>query len=104
MAYTLRHKQHVSVDLIYARLLQRQKQLSTLSPLFFFWAFFQPFFYGKGSSLLLLMGACWKGPQAPSILCLPAKTLLPVGAFLLLIQGLSDFIKNIVFVAKGEQL
>jgi TRAP-type mannitol/chloroaromatic compound transport system permease small subunit len=43
-------------------------------------------------------------PSAFNFYVFPAKTLLPIGAFLLLAQGISDLIKNIVFVVKGEQL
>jgi TRAP-type mannitol/chloroaromatic compound transport system permease small subunit len=34
----------------------------------------------------------------------PAKTVIPVTAFLLLIQGISEVIKKIVFLKTGEEL
>jgi len=34
----------------------------------------------------------------------PIKTVIPLTAFLLLIQGISDFLKNIIFVTRGERL
>jgi TRAP-type mannitol/chloroaromatic compound transport system permease small subunit len=57
---------------------------------------------------IIFAGTSWamleRTPSAFNFYVFPAKTLLPLGIFLLFIQGLSDFIKNIVFLAKGEQL
>jgi TRAP-type mannitol/chloroaromatic compound transport system permease small subunit len=105
MAYTLRHKQHVSVDLIYARFTPKTKAMVDIITFIFFLGFFSTIFLWKG---IVFAATSWgmleRTPSAFNFYVFPAKTLLPVGAFLLLIQGLSDFIKNIVFVAKGEQL
>jgi TRAP-type mannitol/chloroaromatic compound transport system permease small subunit len=43
-------------------------------------------------------------PTAFNPIVYPAKTILPVGALLLLLQGLADFAKSIVFLVKGERL
>jgi TRAP-type mannitol/chloroaromatic compound transport system permease small subunit len=34
----------------------------------------------------------------------PLKTVIPLTALMLFIQGISDFLKNLIFVAKGEML
>jgi TRAP-type mannitol/chloroaromatic compound transport system permease small subunit len=86
MAYTLRHKQHVSVDLIYARLTPKTKAIVDIITFIFFWAFFQPFFYGKDRLAATSWGMLERTPSAFNFYVFPAKTLLPVGAFLLLIQ------------------
>jgi len=105
MAYTLRYKQHVAVDLIYARFTPKTKAILDIITFIFFLGFFSFIFLWKG---IVFAATSWgmleRTPSAFNFYVFPAKTLLPVGAFLLLIQGLSDFIKNIVFVAKGEKL
>jgi TRAP-type mannitol/chloroaromatic compound transport system permease small subunit len=105
MAYTLRYKQHVSVDLIYGRFTPKTKAIVDIITFILFLGFFSTIFLWKGIVFAATSWAMWeRTPSAFNFYVFPAKTLLPVGAFLLLLQGLSDFIKNIVFVAKGEQL
>ena len=105
MAYTLRYKQHVSVDLIYGRFTPKTKAILDIITFIFFLGFFSIIFLWKG---IIFAATSWamleRTPSAFNFYVFPAKTLLPVGVFLLLVQGLSDFIKNIVFVAKGEKL
>jgi len=71
----------------------------------FFLGFFSVIFLWKG---VIFAATSWsmmeRTPSAFNFYVFPAKTLLPIGAFLLLIQGLSDFTKNIVFLTKGERL
>jgi len=105
MAYTLKYKQHVAVDLIYARFTPRTKAILDIITFIFFLGFFSVVFLWKGIIFAATSWSMWeRTPSAFNFYVFPAKTLLPVGVFLLLIQGLSDFIKNIVFVAKGEKL
>jgi len=105
MAYTLKYKQHVAVDLIYARFTPRTKAILDIITFIFFLGFFSVVFLWKGIIFAATSWAMWeRTPSAFNFYVFPAKTLLPVGVFLLLIQGLSDFIKNIVFVVKGEKL
>jgi TRAP-type mannitol/chloroaromatic compound transport system permease small subunit len=105
MAYTLRYKQHVAVDLIYARFTPKTKAILDIITFVIFLGFFSIVFLWEG---IRFAGTSWamleRTPSAFNFYVFPAKTLLPVGVFLLLVQGLSDFIKNIVFVAKGEKL
>jgi TRAP-type mannitol/chloroaromatic compound transport system permease small subunit len=105
MAYTLRYKQHVSVDLIYGRFTPKTKAIVDIITFILFLGFFSTIFLWKGIVFAATSWAMWeRTPSAFNFYVFPAKTLLPVGAFLLLLQGLSDFIKNIVFLVKGEQL
>ena len=105
MAYTLRYKQHVAVDLIYARFTPKTKAILDIITFVIFLGFFSIVFLWEG---IRFAGTSWamleRTPSAFNFYVFPAKTLLPVGVFLLLVQGLSDFIKNIVFLVKGEQL
>jgi TRAP-type mannitol/chloroaromatic compound transport system permease small subunit len=105
MAYTLRYKQHVSVDLLYERFTPRTKAILDSITFILFMGFFSTIFLWKGIIFAATSWAMWeRTPSAFNFYVFPAKTLLPLGVFLLLVQGLSDFIKNIVFLVKGERL
>jgi TRAP-type mannitol/chloroaromatic compound transport system permease small subunit len=105
MAYTLRYKQHVAVDLIYRRFTPKTKAILDIITFIFFLGFFSVIFLWKGVIFAATSWAMWeRTPSAFNFYVFPAKTLLPIGVFLLLVQGLSDFIKNIVFLFKGEKL
>jgi TRAP-type mannitol/chloroaromatic compound transport system permease small subunit len=43
-------------------------------------------------------------PSAFNFYIFPAKTMIPVGIFLLALQAISDVIRRIVFLLKGESL
>jgi TRAP-type mannitol/chloroaromatic compound transport system permease small subunit len=43
-------------------------------------------------------------PSAFNFYIFPAKTMVPVGVFLLALQMISDIIRRIVFLVKGESL
>lgn len=105
MAYALKHKQHVSVDLIYRRLTPKTRAILDIVTFIFFLGLFSTIFLWKG---IVFAATSWamleRTPSAFNFYVFPAKTLLPIGAFLLLLQGLSDFIKNIIFLTKGEQV
>jgi TRAP-type mannitol/chloroaromatic compound transport system permease small subunit len=105
MAYTLKHGQHVKVDLIYGRMSPRTKATVDIITFIFFLGFFSVVFLWEGTIFAATSWSMWeRTPSAFNFYVFPAKTLLPIGALLLLLQGLSDFIKNIVFLTKGEQL
>ncbi len=101
--YTLLHQGHVSVDIIYLRFSPR---VQLFLKLFSYLIFFFPFVI-----VLLYVGfhsahASWGFRERTSIglpLITPLiKTITPVTALLLLIQGTSEFIKVIVGFNKGE--
>lgn len=105
MAYTLRNKQHVSVDLIYGRRTAKTKAIFDIITFVIFLGFFSIVFLWEGIRFAATSWAMLeRSPSAFNFYVFPAKTLLPVGVFLLFVQGLSDFIKNVVFLAKGERL
>jgi TRAP-type mannitol/chloroaromatic compound transport system permease small subunit len=101
--YTLKHNGHVSVDIIYQRFSPRVK---VVLKLFTYLLFFFPFVI-----VLLYVGynsaaSSWGFRERTSIglpLITPIlKSITPVTALLLLVQGISEFIKAIVDFPKGE--
>ncbi len=102
--YVLFHGQHVRLDFIYGRLSPRNKAILDLvtAPLFFFalgvllWQSgvigFQSVMIGETT------GSTWRPPYYP------IKMAIPVATFLVLLQGLAKFIRDLFFVLRREQL
>ena len=105
IGYTLLYKGHANVDLLYERLSPRTQAIMDIVTYIFFMGLFTVVFFGNG---IRFAATSWsmmeRTPSAFNFYVFPAKTLIPLGAFLLLMQWLSDLIKRIVFVAKGERL
>lgn len=101
--YTLLHQGHVSVDIIYQRFSPRvQLTLKLLTYLIFFFPFVIVLTHVGFKSAL----SSWEYQERTAIglpLITPVlKTITPVTAFLLLIQGVSEFIKGVWVLVKGE--
>lgn len=101
-AYTLKHNGHVSVDIVYEKF---RPEIKVLLKLFTFLIFFFPFVI-----VLLYVGfnsavSSWQFKERTSIglpLITPImKTITPATAFLLLIQGIGEFIKSLLPSHKG---
>ena len=97
-AYTMRHNAHVRMDLLYARLSPKAQAIIDLitSPLFFF-VFITLLRLGLGEVGHSLhyherSDSLW----AP--LLFPIKLTIPVAAFLMLIVGAANFIRNLRYV------
>jgi TRAP-type mannitol/chloroaromatic compound transport system permease small subunit len=96
--YTLLHKNHVVVDVLVMNLDARKRAiLDLITSLFFF----------MGMIVLLAGGweMAWMSFQAretmPTIWAPPyytMKMLIPAGAFLVILQGISELLKNIITV------
>jgi TRAP-type mannitol/chloroaromatic compound transport system permease small subunit len=103
-AYTLLKKGHIRTDLFYNNWTpQRQGKIDALSYLFFFF---------PGMIFYLISGIdyaahSWitneKSSNSPWMpIIYPFKTVIPVAAILLLIQGVSEFLKSLHAWKKGE--
>jgi len=105
MGHTQLHKGHANVDIFYANFSPKTKAGVNAVTFIFFMGLFTLVFF---TDALNFAGTSWamkeRTPTAFNPIVYPAKTILPVGAFLLLLQGLADFAKDIVFLVKGERL
>jgi TRAP-type mannitol/chloroaromatic compound transport system permease small subunit len=105
MGYTLRYKAHVNVDLFSRRLSPRGQAIVGIIGFVFFLGIFSTIFLWKGIEFAALSWARMeRAITAFNFYVFPAKTLIPIGIFLLFIQGVANFLGNIVFLIKGEQL
>lgn len=103
-AYVLLHKAHVNLDILYSRVSRRKQAILDLitAPLFFFiiilmiWA--GGSFALRSWAILEPSSTVW----APPIY--PFKTIIPVAAFLLLLQGIAKLIRDHYFITHGREL
>lgn len=99
-ANTLRRDEHVRIDIITGRF---PKRVQVWIDLFGFVFFLLPIClvllaYGVPFALVSLNSAEMSN-NAGGLIVWPAKLLIPVGFFLLIMQGLSEIIKRIAFLA-----
>jgi TRAP-type mannitol/chloroaromatic compound transport system permease small subunit len=104
-AYTLLHKGHVAIDILYVHFSRRgQVFANVLSYLLFFFPFILVLLY-VGTDSALYSWRQWELTPVGYPIILPVmKTVTPATALLLFIQGLSEFIKMIFPSAKGEEV
>jgi TRAP-type mannitol/chloroaromatic compound transport system permease small subunit len=105
-AYTLYKGQHIRTDIFYERLSARRKGIidATLYLLFFFpgMFFFMLAGWDEASHSWSIFERSDASPWRPIIY--PFKTVMPVSAALLLIQGVSEFLKSAYAAIKGRSL
>jgi TRAP-type mannitol/chloroaromatic compound transport system permease small subunit len=102
-AYVLKRGGHVNVEILYGRFQPRTKAIIDL----FTWLFF---FYFCGLLLWKGGGMAWESflvretePTAFAPPVYPIKMTVPLGALLILLQGLAKFIRDLTFVFTGKE-
>ncbi len=97
--YTLRHNGHVRVDVFYSRFSARTQAWIDLSGAALFLL----------PAMLLILWFSWEGfvlswqsqewsPDEGGLIRWPVRLLLPLGVFLLILQGVSEMIKRVAFL------
>lgn len=104
-AFTLLHKAHVSIDIFYQKLRGRSKALlDVITYAMFFFPFLLVVLH-QGTKYALSSWALgertWSAFSPPIY---PIKTMIPIMALLLLIQGIAIFIRKLNIAIKGEEL
>ena len=103
-AYVLLHRAHVSMDMLYQRFSIRTRAIIDLVT-------FPIFFLVCGSLIWIGSKFFWSSwlmkettisVWAPPIY--PMKFVIPLGAFLMLLQGLAGFARNIHVAVRGKEL
>jgi TRAP-type mannitol/chloroaromatic compound transport system permease small subunit len=102
-AYTLRHRGHVNIDILYNRLSPRWQAILDIVTSFVFFLFCVALIW-KGAEFAQ---ASWRVLETSSTSfrapLFPSKTLIPIGGSLLLLQGLAKFIRDTITIVKGRQ-
>jgi TRAP-type mannitol/chloroaromatic compound transport system permease small subunit len=102
-AYTFAINGHVNVDIIYARLSKRARAVVDLftMPLFFFFTLMMLVYGGRFAMNSLSFRETLSSAWAPPIY--PIKFAIPVAAFLLLLQGLAKYIRDLHLAVTGKE-
>ena len=104
-AYTLLHKGHVSIDIIYQRFSPR---IRGILDIFTHVVFFFPFCVIVLYQGTLFAYTSWSIGETTGSAALPIvpeiKTVIPVTFALLLTQGLANFIRSIAQAVKGQEI
>ncbi|MBA7641687.1 hypothetical protein ES703_49372 [subsurface metagenome] len=104
-AYGLLYKAHVSVDFLYMRWAPKTQAIVDMVCYAIFFFAFVGIVLWKG---IIFAQASWTFRETSFTIfhppLYPIKTVVAVAAALLIIQGLSDFIKRLIFVTKGAKL
>lgn len=105
-AYTLQKKRHVRIDLFYALFTPRKKALVEIV---FFIIFFFPLWGILLYKLVPYVYLSWviqersmQGYWMPILY--PFKTVMPIGIFLILLQGLAEFSRALIAFKQGVEL
>lgn len=104
-AYTLLHKGHVRVDVLYSHLSLRTRAIiDSICYLALFFLFFGAILWGGLDYALTswALGEHTASAWAPPLYWF--KTVIPLAVFLLLLQGLAEFIRSLTLAVKGVKL
>ncbi len=102
-AYALFHGAHVKMDVLYSRFSPRTKAILDLITAFLFFIFCAVLLWTGGEeawesiALLERSNSQWRPP------IYPIKVVVPVAAFLILLQGLAKFIRDLITTATGKE-
>jgi TRAP-type mannitol/chloroaromatic compound transport system permease small subunit len=100
-AYAYREDSHVRVDVFYSKLSPRGKAIADIATSVFFFIFTVTMFWTGMRFALDSISVGERSFTEWGVQYWPVKLALPLGAFLIILQGISKLIKDIVFVARG---
>ncbi len=103
-AYILLHYQHVKVDVLYSRFSPRKRAiLDSFTYLVFFMFVILLLVYGTKQAMHSI--TIMEGPTPPFIIPMwPLRLTVPIGAFLILLQGLAHYIRVLSMAIRGREL
>jgi TRAP-type mannitol/chloroaromatic compound transport system permease small subunit len=101
-AYAYREDQHVRVDVIYSQFSPRGKAAADIFTSVFFFIFIGVMFWTSWRFAADSIGNDEHSFTEWGVQYWPIKVMMPIGAALLLLQGLSKLIKDIVFLSRGR--
>lgn len=103
-AYVLRHKAHIRMDLFYLRLSPRKRAIiDCITAPFFFFLMVLIIWHGwELAEWAIKTGKVTDSMWHPILW--PAKLTLPIGGFLLLMQGAADFVRDLYLAIRGRSI
>jgi TRAP-type mannitol/chloroaromatic compound transport system permease small subunit len=102
-AYTLLHGSHVKMDVVYTRLSTRGRAILDIVTFAVFLFFMVIVIWKSGHVAWKAIEIMEKTESAWGPIIWPARAAITVGTFMLLLQGLAKFIRDILTVAGRGQ-
>ena len=104
-AYTLLYRSHVSIDIIYGKFSPRTRGIMDIITHLVFYFPFCTIVFIQGILFAQTSWSIHETSESAALTIVPLiKTVIPVTFALLLIQGLANFIRSIMLVAKGKKI
>jgi TRAP-type mannitol/chloroaromatic compound transport system permease small subunit len=100
-AYAYREESHVRVDIFYAKFSPRWKAIADIVTSVFFFIFTVTMFWTGSRFALDAISLGEHSFTEWGVQYWPVKLAIPIGAFLIILQGISKLIKDITFVMRG---
>ena len=101
-AYTLRHDEHVRVDILYSRLGVKGKAwINLLGTVLFLLPFCVLMLWVSWPAVMNSWAVLEGSPDPGGLPRYPIKTVIPIGFLLVLIQGISMLLRNLVTILGG---
>jgi len=103
-AYSLYYKAHVRVDILYLKFSPRVRAMLDVITFFFTLIYmgsliwFGSIYTWESIKILEKTGSPWNPP------IYPLKIAIPLGAFLILLQSITNFIRDLHFAIKGHKI
>ncbi len=103
-AWVLKEGKHVKIDILYEKLSLRQRAVLDSITFVFFAIYMGMLAWASGKYALksIKLGETTGSAWDPAIY--PIKSALFIGVVLLLLQGFANFLRNLYFAFKGEEL
>ncbi|HLO78803.1 MAG TPA: TRAP transporter small permease subunit [Magnetospirillum sp.] len=102
--YTLLHNEHIRIDVISSRFSRRtQAWIDLIGGLFFLLPLAVLVVWLSWPIFVSSLMSSEKSADAGGLIRWPAKMLIPLGFFLLTLQGISELIKRAGFLAGGQR-
>ncbi len=101
--YALLHKAHVNVDILYSRFSPRIRAIIDLLTYMVFFLFCGLLVWKSGQHAWFSLSTGETSTSTWMPLIGPVRALIPIGAFLVLLQGLAKFIRDLVIAVTGRQ-
>jgi TRAP-type mannitol/chloroaromatic compound transport system permease small subunit len=99
-AYAYREDQHVRVDVVYSKLTARGKAIADIVSSVFFFIFALTLLWTGGRFAMDAVNNAETSFTEWGVQYWPVKLTIPIGAMLIVLQGVSKLIKDILFVAR----
>jgi TRAP-type mannitol/chloroaromatic compound transport system permease small subunit len=103
-AYTLSKNSHIALDVVQKKFTPRTRAFVDMLTSILFFLFLSVLFWTSAEaartswSIKETTGSAWNPPYYP------LKAVVPISIFLLLLQGIANFIRNFIFWIKGVRI